>query len=320
MKGMQQRLIRIAILTLIMLSVGVYVHAQEDEPSTQSVTIVVTAAQMSVGESALIDVLIDCPLNNCAAVDIVLVVDPAFLEIQSLTLGDFPVVMNHPVFTLRQDMDAQNGSAHLIYVTQGTYDATSGGLGVLLQLSVQGLQAGEPVVQVSSISISDFNGVAVDVVPIASATQSIIAPTPTPEHVTITLEVQVEARTSDTVQAISDESTTVSVDSTRDTEAAVVQLSFEVDVSPQDEVILSASGHLNCSLSKTEILSQGGTEIVIRLNAGDANADGVINDVDVAVIRSHDPVSGDINGDQTVNVLDLIHTGRNFGMVEGKCQ
>ncbi len=56
------------------------------------------------------------------------------------------------------------------------------------------------------------------------------------------------------------------------------------------------------------------------LSAGDANADGTIDDTDASIISSHVPQTGDINGDQNVNVLDLIHVGRNYGNTGGQCQ
>ena len=111
----------------------------------------------------------------------------------------------------------------------------------------------------------------------------------------------------------------------------------EVDSPASDgtlAVIVSADiwGHLACydaavnlgdTGGSTDVDSLLGTLGTITLLSGDADNDDLIDNDDATMIGANLGTSGaledDVNGDGTINVLDLVHVGRNFTSTMGSC-
>jgi hypothetical protein len=112
---------------------------------------------------------------------------------------------------------------------------------------------------------------------------------------------------------------------------------YQEDGTPAGDGTLNISasvdmtGHLACSntvnlgdagaaVDVDTMIGSGGT---ITLLAGDADNDGDIDNTDAALIGSNYSTNPgddqDINGDDVINILDLVHVGRNFGEVSGTC-
>ncbi|MGJ3240361.1 MAG: hypothetical protein ACFE0Q_16760 [Anaerolineae bacterium] len=107
--------------------------------------------------------------------------------------------------------------------------------------------------------------------------------------------------------------------------------------SPSGDGVLSIdasanmTGHLSCSNtidlgdsgSAIDVSTVVGTAGEIVLKAGDADDDDDIDNADATTIGANmgtNPADDkDINGDGTVNILDLVHVGRNFGSNSGTC-
>ncbi len=111
---------------------------------------------------------------------------------------------------------------------------------------------------------------------------------------------------------------------------------FEVGTpASNDELIITVSanmtGHLKCSNTVdlldtgavTDVTTKVGVSGTITLLAGDANDDGAIEIDDATAIGANfnAPVSDDrdINGDNVLNILDLVHVGRNYTALSGSC-
>lgn len=112
---------------------------------------------------------------------------------------------------------------------------------------------------------------------------------------------------------------------------------YQEDGTPASDGTLNISasadmtGHLSCSNtinlgdtgSSIDVDTKVGTTGVIVLKAGDANDDNAIDNTDATAIGANlgtNPGDDkDINGDDTLNILDLVHIGRNFGAASGTC-
>lgn len=92
------------------------------------------------------------------------------------------------------------------------------------------------------------------------------------------------------------------------------------------------TGHLVCSTNNinlgdtglaTSVTTKIGTAGTITLKAGDADNDGDIDNADATAIGANMGTNPgddkDINGDGTINILDLVHVGRNFQSTAGTC-
>ncbi|QPC81337.1 hypothetical protein G4Y79_16745 [Phototrophicus methaneseepsis] len=91
------------------------------------------------------------------------------------------------------------------------------------------------------------------------------------------------------------------------------------------------TGHLACSDtinlgdtgSATDVDTIIGSAGTVTLNAGDADDDGDIDNTDATAIGANYSTNPgddkDINGDDILNILDLVHVGRNFGQTSGSC-
>ncbi|MBK9745791.1 MAG: hypothetical protein IPO91_03340 [Chloroflexi bacterium] len=53
-------------------------------------TLLLSPAVLEVGMSASIDLLIDCQVDSCAAVDLTIHYDPQLVRVDQLVLGEFP--------------------------------------------------------------------------------------------------------------------------------------------------------------------------------------------------------------------------------------
>ncbi len=121
----------------------------------------------------------------------------------------------------------------------------------------------------------------------------------------------------------------------------VVGGSFAAAQASDDALEISAGadmfGHLACSTASIDLLDAGapedvdgfiGTAGAITLKAGDVNDDGEISNTDATIMGDDFGDAGgainvsfenDVNVDDTVNIFDLVHVGRNFTATTGAC-
>jgi len=110
-------------------------------------------------------------------------------------------------------------------------------------------------------------------------------------------------------------------------ENGVYYFAYPETVALNAELIGDAPGHLECvtpNLGLTDEIEN--VLLLITLKAGDVDNDGDIDIVDATIIVSErfgDPVPADsvadLNEDEVINILDLIHVGRNYDDVVGDC-
>lgn len=113
---------------------------------------------------------------------------------------------------------------------------------------------------------------------------------------------------------------------------------YSENLSPDSDDVLEVSataditGHLACSNATVDLQDAGsatdvdtrlGTSGVITLLSGDADNDDLIDIDDATLIGANIGAGGtneeDINGDGAINVLDLVHVGRNYNSAIGSC-
>jgi hypothetical protein len=96
-------------------------------------------------------------------------------------------------------------------------------------------------------------------------------------------------------------------------------------------VVADLTGHLGCTNTinlgdtgaPTAVTTKIGVAGTITLKAGDATADGSIDIADSTLLGANFNTNPggdqDINGDNVINVLDLVHVGRNYNSASGSC-
>jgi hypothetical protein len=275
-------------------------------------TLLFSANIMEVGKSAVINVLIDCQVESCAAADLSISFDPDALRVDDLSLGEFLNKTGNMVYVLKKSIDVKKATISLRYVTLNNGNLSSTGAGVLLHITAVALREGKTELRFTQASIASEDGQTI------YTPQTLVGTIDAVSHQTSQI-VLVQAEVGDpnkvTVKEMDANHAVIS-------ETIIGQsLQIEVNSVPNSsaELVIDAPGHLGCTL-------YGSEDRNITLPAGDVNNDGTIDIRDAATVGvANTPTSqnaqdeADLNHDGIVNVYDLIHIGRNYGLSSGEC-
>lgn len=267
-----------------------------------------TTTVLDVGTPAVIDLLIDCQADSCAAADIRVRFNPAALRVDAVALGDFPTQTGSSVYLLEHQVDAASATFSLRYVSRDDGRPASAGPGTLAHITVTALADGLTELQFDRASVASLDG------------RTVFAPQTTvgtllvrPLQQRHTLSVRTEAASPDQISIIAPDASAV-VSQTRVGDTLLVEINPAA--SPGAEFRIDAAGHLGCT-------TPGSDDRSITLRAGDVNNDGVIDLRDADIIGSAfngtPQPEADVNRDGVVDIFDLIHVGRNFGLGSGEC-
>jgi predicted RNA-binding protein with TRAM domain len=282
---------------------------QSAQTQGSPVTLSFSANPIGVGTSSIIDVLIDCQVQSCAAADIRIAFDPNALRVEGMWLGDFPTSRGNTVYILDRIIEPDTATLSFRYITQGHENLESIGMGVLFHIAVVALHEGDTELRFTHASIASIDGQTVFTPQTLVGTIPLIA-----FQVTQTITVRAEASNPDSVAVMESDGNSIIVSETIVGDMLQVEINSNLDISA--EIILDAPGHLACTLHIGENPS-------VILYSGDVNNDGTIDILDVTTIGiansaiSQDEV--DLNHDGLVNIYDLIHVGRNYGLNSGEC-
>jgi hypothetical protein len=290
---------------LFVLSIVSAFTSAEIQGQLASATLFFSPTVVTVGTSTVVDLLIDCQVESCAAADISVQFDPQALHIDAVALGGFLTADGNSTILLENRVDDASATFTLRYVTLGSAPASET-TGVLAHITVTALIEGTSSLQFARASVAPLDGESVftaqalDGTVLAHAVQEKRA-----------FSVQAEASLPEQVAVTTPDESMVTETIVGDT------LLIEVDseASPATQLTLDAPGHLAC----TTVLSR---EHEITLRAGDVNDDGRIDIYDAAVIGitiGSGAQDQDVNQDGVVNIYDLIHVGRNYGLSSGEC-
>lgn len=281
------------------------VFARHAEGQPAPLTLSFSPAVLEVGTSTVIDLLIDCQVESCAAADLTVHYDAQVVRIDQLMLGEFPLRSGNAVQILDSRVETGSSTFTLRYITLSGSTSPHRGSGVLAQMSVTGLAPGLGRFVFVDAAISTLDGKTVywpqtlegTVIVQAAARQR-------------TVSVMAEARSPEQVIVSGSENANLTVT------GHVVGTALEIAFDPQSSIVIDAPGHLACAVT-------GGTEAAIILRAGDVNDDGQIDLMDAVfvgiAVNQNQPGLADVNGDQVVDVYDLIAVGRNYGRHSGGC-
>jgi len=207
------------------------------------------------------------------------------------------------------NIDAKTATISLRYVTSDNGNPGSVGAGVLLHITVLALQVGKTELRFRHASIASEDGQTV-FTPQTLVGTIIVMPQQTAQ--TLLVRAEKSAPNEVTVKEVDANNAVIS--------ETIVGQSLQVEVNSvpnsSPELIVDAPGHLACTL-------HGSDNRNITLRAGDVNNDGRIDIRDVATIgvaTTRTPQDEtDLNHDGIVNIYDLIHVGRNYGLSTGEC-
>jgi hypothetical protein len=282
---------------------------QSAQTQVSPVTLSFSASPIGVGTSSIIDVLIDCQMDSCAAADISIAFDPHALRVEGMWLGDFPTRHGNAVYILDSLVDIDTATISFRYITQGNENPESIRMGVLFHLRVVALHEGETELRFTHASIASIDGETVFTPQTLVGTISLLS-----SQVTQTFTVRAEASNPDSVAVIASDGNSIIVSETIVGDVLQVEINWDLDLYP--EIMIDAPGHLACSLHIGENPN-------VILYSGDVNDDGNIDILDVTTIGIANSASSqdevDLNHDGVVNVYDLIHVGRNYGLNSGEC-
>jgi hypothetical protein len=291
---------RVLLVTLILC-----VFARRVEGQSAPLTLLFSPAVLEVGTSTVIDLLIDCQVESCAAVDLTVHYDAQIVRIDHVTLGEFPLRSGHSVQILDNQIETGSSTFTLRYITLTGSTPPNRGRGVLAQLSVTALAAG----------LGRFYFVDA----VVAAQDGMTVYWPQTLEGTVIVEVAARPRTVSVVaEASSPEQVIVSGSGSANLTVTehVVGTALEIAFDPQSSIVIDAPGHLACAVTSA-------TEAAIILRAGDVNDDGQIDLLDAALVgiavNQNQPGLADVNGDQRVDIYDLIAVGRNYGRHSGGC-
>lgn len=262
---------------------------------------------IEVGTPSVINLLIDCSVASCAALDLSVRFDPTALRIDDIALGDFPVQGGREVYLLAHQVNPDGASFTLRYLTAAGAAPASTGQGVLASITVTGLAEGTSELQFLQAAVAPLAGA-----PVYTAATLDAAVVVLPAAARRTLSVRVEAGAAAQVSVTGPDSVVLA--------ERLVDQTLLLEISPTADAAtvleLAAPGHLACAAPVAPART-------ITLPAGDVNNDGVIDLQDALLVRaaisSDQPASADVNGDGAVNLFDLILVGRNFGQRSGAC-
>lgn len=264
---------------------------------------------IEVGSPAVIDLLINCQVESCAAADISVEFDPDALHIDDIALGEFPTQSGNSAYMLEHQVDDDAATFTLRYITiDGGYPATTG-MGILAHITITGLAEGNSELRFVKASIAPLDG------------EPVFTPQTSPGTVTVrprqtfrTLAVQAEAIDPDQITVSSPVTENMIVSETVEGQTLFVDVNLGSNSQPALKI--DAPGHLSCT-------TDGSQDRQITLRAGDVNGDGTIDIQDAATIgiaaTENQQAETDLNHDGVVNVFDLIHVGRNYGLSSGEC-
>lgn len=291
---------------LFVLSVISAFTSVEIQAQVGSVTLFFSPTVVVVGTPTVIDLLIDCQIDSCAAADLSVLFNPQALRIDAVALGDFLTREGSNTLLLETRVDAASATFTLRYVTLGSAPASETS-GVLAHITVTALVEGTSRLQFARALIAPLDGESVVTAQVLDGTVSTYA-----VQEKRTFSVQAEAGLPEQVAVTTPDESMVTETIVGDT------LLIEVDpeASPATALTLDAPGHLACTATLNR-------EREITLRAGDVNDDGSIGIHDAAMIGvangTGTPDQSDVNHDGVVNIYDLIHVGRNYGLSSGEC-
>ncbi|MCC6803795.1 MAG: hypothetical protein IT319_13000 [Anaerolineae bacterium] len=278
------------------------------EGQAARVSLSFTTNVLDVGTPTVIDLLIDCQAESCAAADIRVRFNPAALRVDAIALGDFPTQTGSSVYLLEHQVDAASATFTLRYVSLDDGRPASAGTGTLAHITVTALADGLTELQFDRASVASLDGRTVFTPQTAVGTVLV-----RPVQQRHTLSVRTEAAAPDQISVIAPDASAV-VSRTRVGDTLLVETNPASR--PGAEVLIDAAGHLGCTTPGSEDRS-------ITLRAGDVNNDGVIDLRDADIIGSafdgNSEPEADVNHDGAVDIFDLIHVGRNCGLNSGEC-
>ncbi len=264
---------------------------------------------IEVGSPAVIDLLIDCQVKSCAAADIRVQFDPQALRIDDIALGEFPAQAGNTADLLEHQVEYETATFTLRYITVGSGYAPSVGTGVLAHIKVTALMEGASELRFAQASIAPLDGE-----PVFTPRTLVGTVIARPGQTLRTLSVQAEASGPDQITVSAPDAAAAIVSETVDGQTLLVKVNPGNNSPP--ELKIDAPGHLECT-------TEGDQDRQITLRAGDVNGDGTIDLQDAALISlatggdQHD--DADLNHDGVVDIFDLIHVGRNYGLSSGEC-
>jgi hypothetical protein len=273
-----------------------------------SATLSFSATVVAVGTPAVIDLLIDCQVELCAAADISMKYDPQALRIDAIAPGDFLKLEGKSTLLLESRVDAAAATITLRYLTLDDTSPASETAGVLLHITATALMEGASTLQFARALVAPHDGEPVFAAQVLEGTVLAHA-----AQERFAFSVHAEASLPEQVAVIVPDAALVS--------ETIVGDRLHIEVAPQASpaaaLTLDAPGHLAC----TTALSQ---QREITLRAGDVNDDGRIDIYDAAVIgvttgSGAQEDQADLNHDGVINIYDLIHVGRNYGRSSGEC-
>lgn len=281
------------------------VLARRVEGQAAPLTLLFSPAVLDVGTSTVIDLLIDCQVESCAAVDLTVHYDAEVVRIDQLTLGEFPLRSGNAVQVLDNRIETGSSTFTLRYITLTGSAPPNRGSGVLAQMSVTGLAAGLGRLYFVDAAVSTQDGSTVYWPQTLEGT--VIVEATVRQR---TVSVMAEARNPEQVIVSGSASANLTVSE------HVVGTALEIAFDPQSSIVLDAPGHLACAVTSA-------TDAAVILRAGDVNDDGQIDLMDAVfvgiAVNQNQPGLADVNGDQVVDIFDLIAVGRNYGRHSEGC-
>ncbi len=292
-------------LRVLLTTLALCVFVRHADGQAAPLTLLFAPAVLEVGTSTVIDLLIDCQVESCAAVDLTVHYDAQLVRIDQLMLGEFPARAGNSVQILDNQIKTEAATFTLRYITLSGSPLPNRGSGVLAQLSVTALAPGSAQFYFVQAVVSTQDG-AIIYWPQALEGTVIVEPIPSQRIVSVVAE------------ASNPEQVTVNVPGNANLTVAerVAGTALEIAFDPQISIVIDAPGHLACAVT-------GATESAITLRAGDVNDDGQIDLLDAVSVglevSQNQPSRADVNGDQVVDIFDLIAVGRNYGRQSGDC-
>lgn len=300
------------ITIIVCVSCVSIARAQDPTPVPNGTAITL----MEHPESSTLDVNLQCAESSCDAVSLEITFNPTAVQVLILSQGDFWRSTTNQVHILREEVDNQLGRVEFMYVTENQGGMLVSGTGTLLSLAVIPLTEAPPEFRLVWAEIASITGETV--FRSLSQTPLPLLSTPISESRTVVINVQTESGspTNVTAQAMDTSELSIVLEPMTNNQAP-----FEFTMSATASshlVVFRSPAHLPCFLDVANIASM--TTVILR--AGDVNSDGIIDINDTALVGSSIRTGQtlvDINRDNRIDILDLIHIGRNYGQQTGMC-